>query len=118
MLSYFLADLGMLAFIVLVLVVVAIPIVAVLVAIGPAGLAAFAQSMANISTVNPLALSLGVYLLLIPFLTIAFVVIGSIYGMSKEVVETGKTSAESAFSYLRHHFLSFAGAGVIIQQGE
>lgn len=114
MLSYFLADLGMLAFIVLVLVVVAIPIVAVLVAIGPAGLAAFAQSMANISTVNPLALSLGVYLLLIPFLTIAFVVIGSIYGMSKEVVETGKTSAESAFSYLRHHFLSFAGAGVII----
>lgn len=114
MLSYFLADLGMLVFIVLILAIVAVPIVAILVAVGPAGLEAFAQSMANIATVNPLAVSLGVYLLLIPFLAVAFVVIGSIYGISKEVVETGKTSAESAFSWLRHHFLSFAGAGVII----
>jgi hypothetical protein len=104
----------MLVFIVLILALVAVPIVAILLAVGPAGLEAFAHSMANITTINPLAISLGLYLVLIPFLAIAFVVIGSIYGISKEVVETGKTSAESAFSWLRHHFLSFAGAGVII----
>jgi len=113
-LSYFLANLGMLIVALVLLAVIAIPIIAVLLLAGPAALTAWAEGLVDLAFTNPWAISLGAYLILLPFLAVLFLVIGSIYGMSKEVVETGKTSAESAFSWLRHNFLTFAGVGFIV----
>jgi len=117
MLSYFLANLGMAIALVLIVMVIAIPIVAAALLAGPMAWAEWGQWMADTMQHNPSAVftigSLGL-LILVPFAAAAFVVIGSIFGMSKEVVETGETKAESAFSWFRRKFLAFAGAGVIL----
>lgn len=117
MLSYFLANLGMAVALVLIVMVIAIPIVTVALLAGPATWTEWAQWMADTMPHNPGAVfaigGLGL-LILVPFAAAAFVVIGSIFGMSKEVVETGETKAESAFSWFRRKFLTFAGTGVIL----
>lgn len=115
MLSYFLANLGMIVFLVLVLAIVAVPLIAVLVWIGPSALEAWALSLTNMSTASLFASGiLAVSFILLPLMALLFLVHGSIYGISKEVVETGTTTAESSFSWLRHNFITFAGAGVIM----
>ncbi|MFW9919937.1 MAG: hypothetical protein ACFFED_10075 [Candidatus Thorarchaeota archaeon] len=113
-LSYFLAHLGMVVIALVLIAAVAVPIVTVLLLAGPVALESWAISFTNFGLSNPWLLIGGIYLAILPFMAVLFVVIGSIYGISKEVVETGKTTAESAFTWLRHHFLTFASAGVIL----
>ncbi|MGD9381392.1 MAG: hypothetical protein PVI03_03015 [Candidatus Thorarchaeota archaeon] len=116
-LSYFLANLGMLIAVALLLGLVMVPIlVAALLLVGtnPAtweavglGLAAWAES-------NPWAVGGVAILFFIPFVALFLTVVGSIYGMSKDLIAHGETKAERAFSWFRHKFLTFAGAGVLL----
>ncbi|MHA2385012.1 MAG: hypothetical protein ACXAEE_02240, partial [Candidatus Thorarchaeota archaeon] len=116
-LSYFLANLGMLIAVALLLGLVMVPIlVTVLLVVGtnPAtwealglGLAAWAQS-------NPWAVGGVAILFIIPFVALFLTVVGSIYGMSKDLIAHGETKAERAFSWFRHKFLTFASAGVLL----
>ncbi len=113
-LSYFLANLGLLLITGLLLALVAIPFVVIIALSGSTAIIAWAQGLRSLALTNPWAIGMGGYLLMLPFVAVLFSVLGAIYGMSKEVVETGKTSAESAFSWLRHNFITFAGAGIAL----
>jgi hypothetical protein len=118
-LSFFLANLGMAVLAVVMLAIIAIPIAAIAFAVfyyaGPEAIAAWAASMASWSSANFFAAgTLGFMLVVVPLIAFAFIFFGAVYGMSKEVVETGETKAESAFSWLRHNFLTFAATGVVL----
>jgi hypothetical protein len=114
MLSYFLANLGMLIVMVILAGIIAIPVlVLVWVAFAPFSEATM-TALANWAAANPLVIGgLGI-LLLIPVISLFLVVSGSIYGMSHDLVTKGETKAELAFSYLRHKFLSFASTGAVL----
>ena len=113
-LSYFLANLGMLLVMVLLVLLIAIPVAIVAwVALTPFSEASM-QALAEWATANPLVLGgLGV-LILIPIVSMFLVVSGSIYGMSYDLVTTGDTKAETAFSYLRRKFLTFLSTGAVL----
>ncbi len=64
--------------------------------------------------VNAMMFGLAGLLLLIPAVAVLFIWIGPLYGMSKEVVESGSTHAESALGWLRNRFFHFALAGVLM----
>ncbi len=114
MLSYFLANLGMLIVMVILLGVIAIPVLIVAwVVFAPLSQATM-TALANWAVANPLLLGGIAILVLIPVVSLFMVVSGSIYGMSHDLVTKGETKAELAFSYFRHRFLSFAGAGAIL----
>jgi hypothetical protein len=114
MLSYFLANLGMLIVMALLVGVVAIPVLVVVWAFLTPSFGAAMTALTTWATANPLLVGgLGV-LVLIPVVSLFMVVSGSIYGMSHDLVTKGETRAELAFSYLRHKFLSFAGTGAIL----
>ncbi|MFW9788317.1 MAG: hypothetical protein ACFFE2_07305 [Candidatus Thorarchaeota archaeon] len=114
MLSYFLANLGMLIVMVILLGIIAIPVLVVVwVALAPFTNATM-SALADWAAANPL-LAGGIGLLvLVPLISLFMVVSGSIYGMSHDLVTKGETKAELAFSYLRHKFLPFIGAGAIL----
>lgn len=114
MLSYFLAHLGLAVLMVIMLAVVAIPIVAIALAAGPAYWTGALPGMITFSTENPLAIGGVAILVLVPLLSLFLIFVGSIYGMSKEVVETGETRAESAFSWWKNKFLTFAATGAML----
>lgn len=114
MLSYFLANLGMLIVMVILAGIIAIPVLVVVwVAFAPFTDATM-TALANWATANPLLVGGIGILVLIPVVSLFLVVSGSIYGMSHELVTKGETKAEHAFSYLRHKFLSFAGTGAVM----
>ncbi|MHA2322941.1 MAG: hypothetical protein ACXACG_14970, partial [Candidatus Thorarchaeota archaeon] len=114
MLSYFLANLGMLIVMALLVGVVAIPVLVVAWAFLTPFSEATMTGLANWATANPLLVGgIGV-LALIPIVSLFMVVSGSIYGMSHDLVTKGETKAELAFSYFRQKFLSFAGTGAIL----
>ena len=113
-LSYFLANLGMILVIGLLFVVIAIPVaIAMFIAAG-ANWAALEIWMQSFATANPFVIGGIALAFLVPIVSLFLVVVGSIYGMSKELVATGETKAELAFSYFRHKFFSFAGAGALL----
>lgn len=114
MLSYFLANLGMLIVMVLLVVIVAIPLAAVAWVLFAPFNEATMTALANWAVTNPLLAGGLAILLIIPFISMFLVVSGSIYGMSHELVTKGETKAELAFSYFRHKFLSFAGTGAVL----
>lgn len=113
-LSYFLANLGMIIVMLILVVAIAIPVVIVaFIALAPLTEATW-TAMSAWATANPLAIgSIGV-LVLIPVVALFLVVSGAIYGMSYELVTTGETKAETAFSYLKRKFLTFFSTGVIL----
>ncbi|MHA2359049.1 MAG: hypothetical protein ACXAB5_02155 [Candidatus Thorarchaeota archaeon] len=114
MLSYFLANLGMLIVMAILIGIVAIPVLVVVWAFVTPFSEATWSAMAAWATANPLLVGgLGV-LILIPVVSLFMVVSGSIYGMSHDLVTKGETKAELAFSYFRHKFLSFASTGAIL----
>ncbi len=114
MLSYFLANLGMLIVMAILLGIVAIPVLAVAWAFLVPFDAGTMTALANWAAANPLVVgSLGI-LVLIPLVSMFLVVSGSIYGMSHDLVTKGETKAELAFSYFRRKFLSFASTGAIM----
>jgi len=113
-LSYFLANLGMVIVVSLLALLIAAPLaIAAWVALAPISEVTMI-AMRDWALVNPLILGgLGV-LVLIPFISLFLVVSGSIYGMSYDLVTTGETKAEAAFSYLKRKFLTFMGTGAIL----
>jgi len=113
-LSYFLANLGMIIVVGILAALIAIPVlIGVFFALAPFNPAALA-AMSGWATANPLAIGGLALLVLIPLVSMFLVVSGSIYGMSHELVTTGETKAETAFSYLKRKFLTFFGTGVIL----
>ncbi len=113
-LSYFLANLGMIIVVTLLAMLIAAPIAIVAwVAFAPMSEVTMV-AMRDWAIANPLFLGgIGV-LLVIPFISLFLVVSGSIYGMSYDLVTTGETKAEAAFSYLKRKFLTFMGTGAIL----
>ena len=116
-LSYFLANLGMLIAVALLLGIVLIPIAAL--AVWGIGLdvavweAIFAGMLAW-ALANPLVAGGVTALILIPFVAFFFTAVGAIYGMSKDLITHGETKAERAFSWFRGKFLTFFGAGYLL----
>jgi hypothetical protein len=114
MLSYFLANLGMLIVMALLIGVVAIPVLLVAWAFLVPFSEATMTALATWATANPLLVGGIGILVLIPVVSLFMVVSGSIYGMSHDLVTKGETKAELAFSYFRRKFLSFASTGAIM----
>jgi hypothetical protein len=113
-LSYFLANLGMIIVVAILALLIAAPVAAVaFFALAPLSQASFA-AMSVWATANPLILGGVGILFLIPVVAMFLVVSGSIYGMSHQLVTTGETKAETAFSYLKSKFLTFFLTGVIL----
>lgn len=113
-LSYFLANLGMLIVVVLLALLIAIPVAAVAwVALAPLSEASM-EAMAVWAADNPLVLGGIGLLVLVPLVSMFLVISGSIYGMSYDLVTTGDTKAETAFSYLRRKFLTFLSTGAVL----
>ncbi|MHA1949291.1 MAG: hypothetical protein ACXAAO_04815 [Candidatus Thorarchaeota archaeon] len=114
MLSYFLAGLGMIIVVGIIFVLFAAPLAAV----AFLALAPLSESMmitlTDWAVANPILVGSIAVLALIPIVSLFMVVSGSIYGMSYDLVTTGETKAESAFTYLRRKFLTFAGTGAIL----
>ncbi|MGY5852213.1 MAG: hypothetical protein RTU92_01445 [Candidatus Thorarchaeota archaeon] len=116
-LTYLLANIGMMILLVLMLVVIAVPLAIVLVfSIGPnpAYWVAVGSWWATVGTANPWGIGGLALLFLVPFIAALFVVVGTIYGVSKQLVATGQTKAEYAFTYFRHKFFTFFGAGLLL----
>jgi hypothetical protein len=109
-LSYFLANIVMAVVLVFLIMIVAIPMAAFL-AFG--GITALVDFEALI-TLNPMVLVSAAMLILMPFIALVFTVLGGIFGVTKEVVETGSTTAESSFSWLQERFLAFVGVGIML----
>ncbi len=113
-LSYFLANLGMVIVVSILAMLIAAPIAIVAwVAFAPISEVTMV-AMRDWALVNPLVLGGLGALVLIPFVSLFLVVSGSIYGMSYDLVTTGETKAEAAFSYLKRKFLTFMGTGAIL----
>jgi len=113
-LSYFLANLGMIIVVGILAMAIAIPVAIVaFFALAPWSEASFA-AMSAWASANPLFLGGIGILFLIPVISLFLVVSGSIYGMSHQLVTTGETKAETAFSYLKRKFLTFFATGVIL----
>jgi len=114
LLSYFLADLGMALLLGVIFAAISIPIISLVVLTGPHDWAVMGPIMMEWAQNNPWAIGGVGLVFLIPIASLFLIVVGSIFGMSKEVVETGETKAESAFSWFRHNFLTFAGTGLML----
>lgn len=114
MLSYFLANLGMLVLVGFLLAIIVLPFAAIAIAAGPVFWADVGVNFSAMAVNSPLALGGAAMLIAVPFLSLFIVVVGSIYGMSKDLVESGETKAELAFSWFKRKFLTFAGAGAIL----
>jgi len=113
-LSYFLANLGMIIVVSILALLIAAPLAIVAwVALSPISEVTMV-AMGEWAVANPLVLGGIGILLLIPFISLFLVVSGSIYGMSHDLVTTGETKAEAAFSYLRRKFLTLWGTGAIL----
>jgi hypothetical protein len=113
-LSYFLAGLGMIIVVGAIFALVAAPIAAAaFLALAPLSEATMI-AWRNWAMANPLLVGSIGLLVMIPVVSLFMVVTGSIYGMSHDLVTTGETKAESAFSYFRRKFLSYAGASAIM----
>ncbi|NHI82837.1 MAG: hypothetical protein EAX81_00850 [Candidatus Thorarchaeota archaeon] len=115
MLSYFLANIGLLILLVVLAVITAIPLAAAGFLIFGFNFEGFNEAAAAAWTqANPWVVGGVGLLVLIPIISFLFTFIASVYGMSKDLVANGETKAERAFSWFRHKFLTFAGAGVLL----
>ncbi|MFW9844872.1 MAG: hypothetical protein ACFFEV_09870 [Candidatus Thorarchaeota archaeon] len=113
-LSYFLANLGMVIVVAILAIAIAIPVaIGAFFALAPWNPATLA-AMSDWATANPLVVGGIAVLFLIPLVSMFLVVSGSIYGMSHQLVTTGETKAETAFSYLKRKFLTFFATGVVL----
>jgi hypothetical protein len=112
-LSYFLANLGMIIVVVILAALIAIPVlIGVFFALAPFNPATLA-AMSAWAIANPLVVGGIAILIIVPLVAMFLVISGSIYGMSHQLVTTGETKAETAFSYLKRKFLTFFGTGVV-----
>ena len=114
-LSYFLAMLGIIILTVIIIIVVLLFVVVPLVLfVGLPAIIAWVTSFSiEIGTLEGTILIAIILMIVLPLLGPFFVAYGSLYGMSREIIESESTSAESAFSWYRKRALSLAGGGII-----
>jgi len=114
-LSYFLAMLGILLLtIIMVIVVLLFVVVPLVLFVGvPAFIVWVTTFSVEVGTLEGTIFIAIILLLVLPILGPFFVAYGSLYGMSREIIESEVTSAESAFSWYRKRALSLAGGGMI-----
>ncbi|TFG32731.1 hypothetical protein EU528_02730 [Candidatus Thorarchaeota archaeon] len=114
-LSYFLAMLGIVILTVIMVIVVLLFIVVPLILfVGLPAIIAWVTSFSiEVGTLEGTMLIAIVLMIVMPILGPFFIAYGSLYGMSREIIESESTSAESAFSWYRKRGLSLAGGGII-----
>jgi hypothetical protein len=114
-LSFGLAMIGILLVSLFLLVVILIVvIVPVLVFLGLPFLIWLVESIvAGFTETSGLYLVMLVLFLVLPLLSPFFVALGALFGMSREIVESDGTQAESAFSWYGKRGLSLLGGGLI-----
>jgi hypothetical protein len=114
-LSYFLAMLGIiLVTIVMVIVILLFIVVPLVFFVGLPALIAWVTTFSiEAGTFEGTMLIAIILLIVLPILAPFFMALGSMYGMSREIIEGESTSAESAFSWYRKRPLSLAGGGMI-----
>ncbi len=108
--TYFLANLGMAVLMMVMFMIIAIPIILVTFWGGMG----FWFEVMNYAQTHPLVFGTGALILMLPFSMIFFTALGSLFGLTKNIVESGEGRAESVFSWFRGHFISFASAGIIL----
>jgi hypothetical protein len=114
-LSYFLANIGLLILLAVLVVIAAIPFAAAGFLIFGFNFEGFDEALAVAwAQANPWLVGGIGLLVLIPIVAFLFTFIASVYGMSKDLVANGETKAERAFSWFRHKFMTFAEAGVVL----
>ncbi len=114
-LSLLLATLGMVLLVGAIFLVFSIPLIILAVSVGPAAIQEWVDALIALAMANPIGTGIAFYVLFgLPIFTLLLIVVGSLYGISKEIVESGTTHAEAAFSWFRRKFLSFAGAGLLL----
>jgi len=114
-LSYFLAMLGIILLtiimVVLVLLLVVVPLIFFV------GLPTFILWMTSftveVGTLEGTMFIAIILMFVLPILGPFFVAYGSLYGLSREIIESEATSAESAFSWYRKRALSLVGGGMV-----
>jgi len=113
-LSFGLAMLGiLLVTIVLLVVILLVVIIPVLIFLGLPFLIWLVESVvAGFTETSGLYLVMLVLFLLIPLLSPFFIALGALFGMSREIVESDGTQAESAFSWYGKRGLSLLGGGL------
>jgi len=114
-LSFSLAMLGiLLVSMVLLVVILLVVIVPVLITLGLPFLIWLVESIVSgFSETSGLYLVMLVLFLIIPLLSPFFIALGALFGMSREIVESDGTYAESAFSWYGKRGLSLLGGGLI-----
>ncbi|MCK4566800.1 MAG: hypothetical protein KAU48_05770 [Candidatus Thorarchaeota archaeon] len=114
-LAYFLAMLGIIILTVIMLLVVLLFVVVPLVLfVGIPAIVFWITSFSiQVGTLEGTVLIAIILLFVLPILGPFFVALGSLYGMSREIIESETTSAESAFSWYKKRALSLVGGGVI-----
>ncbi len=108
--TFFLANLGMIVLLAVMLFIIGIPFVLLTLWTG----GQFWLGLATMAYMNPILIGSGILVMSIPFSVIFFTAFGSMFGLTRDVVESGEGKAESVFSWFRSHFMSFASAGIIL----
>ena len=114
-LSYGLAMIGILfVSVILLVVILLVVVIPVLIFLGLPFLIWLVESIvAGFSETSGLYLVMLVLFLIIPLLSPFFIALGALFGMSREIVESDGTQAESAFSWYGKRGLSLLGGGLI-----
>ena len=114
-LSYFLAMLGIvLLTVVMVIVVLLFVVVPLVIFVGIPTLIVWITSFSiQVGTLEGIMLIVIILMIVMPILGPFFMALGSMYGMSREIIESETTSAESAFTWYKKKALSLAGGGMI-----
>ncbi|MFX1483310.1 MAG: hypothetical protein ACFFCP_08985 [Promethearchaeota archaeon] len=114
-LSYALAMLGVIfVTIILLVIIVLLIVIPLLLTIGLPALIQIAIAIETTFTeATHLTLVTLILILVVPILGPFFIAVGSLFGMSREVVESDGTRAESAFSWYGKKALSLVGGGLI-----
>ncbi|MGY5860028.1 MAG: hypothetical protein RTU63_11715 [Candidatus Thorarchaeota archaeon] len=114
-LSYFLAMLGILILtIIMVIAVLFFVVVPLVLFVGLPAIITWVTSFSiEVGTLEGTVLIAIILMIVLPILGPFFVAYGSLYGMSREIIESETTSAESAFTWYKKKALSLVGGGMI-----
>ena len=114
-LSYFLAMVGVIILTIIMLVAVLLIIVVPLILfVGfPVFVTWISSVTIEIGTLEGTMFIAIILMVVLPILGPFFVAIGALYGMSREIVESETTSAESAFSWYQKRAFSLVGGGMV-----
>ncbi|TET12452.1 MAG: hypothetical protein E3J86_00155 [Candidatus Thorarchaeota archaeon] len=114
-LSYSLAMIGIIfVTVVLLLVILLFIVVPLIITVGiPALISLIIFFESTFSSTSQLTLVALIMVLILPILGPFFIALGSLFGMSREIVESDGTNAESAFGWYRRRALSLVGGGAL-----